>query len=73
MLANSHCGSSPDENEENNTFITIPIDLIRGGNGQQNLSGVQDFFIGQLADGTYCLFNNTEEVCIYLGKYIFEH
>lgn len=66
-MLSSDFGTPAEENDENNTFITIPIDLIKDVNGQPNVSGLQDLFIGQLPDGTYCVFNNnTEEVCFQI-------
>lgn len=64
MLAN-HFGTLAEGNEENSTFFTIPVDFIRDSNGQPSMADLQDLFIGQMPDGTYCLLNNaSEEVCL---------
>lgn len=64
MFASNQFVTTLEENEENSTFITIPIDLIKDSSGQPNLTGLQDLFIGQLPDGTYCLLNTvSKEVC----------
>lgn len=49
--------------KRHSTFFTIPVDFIRDSNGQPSMADMQDLFIGQLSDGSYCLLNNaTEEV-----------
>lgn len=60
MLSSNHYGKPAEKNEENSTFITIPLG-ITDGTGESKLTDLQDILIGQLPDGTYCLINNSAE------------
>lgn len=73
MLSSSYLDIETQESDDYGTIFTIPIDNAKdsSGHGESTLTEIQiqDLFIGQLPDGTYCLFNsNGEGVCFIFGR-----
>lgn len=64
MLTSNLIGTS-EENAESDNFITIPIDFLKHSNEEVNLAELNNYFIAQLPDGTYCLLNNTSEEVLF--------